>query len=177
MHNLSSISPVSHAERERKRKREKKKVNDPCSAIAVYAWVTQKPGWAGFLVGLVFLHNHANSTFILRTVLLEEVVGLGLCRWLGVGVIQEILDAKQELLNSDGRSPTLFLIQNWQANRSGRVDIRVEKCRREFAWTVLVLVLCCNHSDSSQQRLSSGELPHEYIAKETRTFGGLGRVF
>ena len=125
-----------------KEREEKKKVNDPCSAIAVYAWVTQKPGWAGFLVGLVFLHNHANSTFVLRTVLLEEVVGLGLCRWLGVWVIQEILDAKQELLNSDGRSPTLFLIQNWQANRSGRVDIRVEKCRREFAWTVLVLVLC-----------------------------------
>lgn len=36
--------------------------------------------WAGFLIGLVFLDSHANPAFVLRTVLLEEVVGLGLCR-------------------------------------------------------------------------------------------------
>ena len=99
-----------------------------------------KPDWAGFLIGLVFLDRLANPAFVLRTVLLKEVVGLGLCRWLGVRVVQEILDAEQELLNSDGRSPTFLLIQDWQANCSGRVDIRVEKCWCEFAWTVVVLV-------------------------------------
>lgn len=50
--------------------------------------------------------------FVLGTIFLEHVVGVGLGGRVGVGVVQEILDAEQDLLDSDGGLPALLLVQD-----------------------------------------------------------------
>jgi hypothetical protein len=99
MHDLLAISSVSML-------KETDKVTQPSYAIAGYAWLTQS------LIWLVLANDQANPAFVCRTVLLKEVVGISLCRRLRVWIVQKILDTKQELLDGDGRSPILLLVQN-----------------------------------------------------------------
>ena len=49
---------------------------------------------------------------VVRPVLAEAGVGLGLGGVLDVGVVQEILDTQQDLLDGDGRPPVLLLVQD-----------------------------------------------------------------
>ena len=49
---------------------------------------------------------------VVRPVLAEGGVGLGLGGVLHVGVVQEILDTQQDLLDGDGRPPVLLLVQD-----------------------------------------------------------------
>ena len=53
---------------------------------------------------------------VIGPVLTEAGVGLGLGRVLNVGVVQEVLDPQQDLLDGDGGPPVLLLIQDGQAN-------------------------------------------------------------
>ena len=53
---------------------------------------------------------------VIGPVLAEAGVGLGLGRVLNVGVVQEVLDPQQDLLDGDGGPPVLLLIQDGQAN-------------------------------------------------------------
>jgi len=53
---------------------------------------------------------------VIRSVLTIACVGLGLRGILDVGVVEEILDADQELLDGDGRPPILVLVQETQAD-------------------------------------------------------------
>jgi len=55
-------------------------------------------------------------------------------RWrLGIRIVEKILDAEKDLLDGDGWFPTFFLVQDGKANRTRRVDVRVEEGRDEFA--------------------------------------------
>ena len=49
---------------------------------------------------------------VVRPVLAEAGVGLSLGGVLDVGVVQEILDTQQDLLDGDGRPPVLLLVQD-----------------------------------------------------------------
>ena len=79
-----------------------------------------------------------------RAVLLEQVVGICLRRRFGVGVVEEVLDADEDLLDSDGWLPGLLLVQYRQADGATWIDIRVEQRWNEFAcpsWSVLDVLL------------------------------------
>lgn len=67
-------------------------------------------------------------------ILAEQVVGLGLGRRLGIGLVQQGLDAEKDLLDGDGGFPAFLFIENGQADGSRRVDVGVEKWRDELAW-------------------------------------------
>lgn len=67
-------------------------------------------------------------------VLPVQVVRIGLGRRVWIWVIQQVLHAKQDLLDGDGRLPALLLVQDGQADCAGGVDVRVEERRDEFAW-------------------------------------------
>jgi hypothetical protein len=66
-------------------------------------------------------------------VLAEQVVCLSLSRRLGVGLVQQRLNAEEDLLDGDGGLPAFLFVENGQANGSGRVDVGVEERRNEFA--------------------------------------------
>ena len=53
---------------------------------------------------------------VVRPVLAEAGVGLGLGGVLDVGVVQEVLDTQQDLLDGDGRPPVLLLVQDGETN-------------------------------------------------------------
>lgn len=74
----------------------------------------------------------SDSLLVLDLVSLEEVVCLGLGWGIGIRVVQKVLDSKQNLLDRDGGFPGFFLVQDRQANGSGRVDVGVEQGRHEF---------------------------------------------
>ena len=85
----------------------------------------------------VVLHHAPNLSLVSRSILLEEIVGVRLRGRVRVGVVQEILDAEEYLSDRDGRLPALFLVQDREAHRTGRVDVRVEEWWREFTWLAL----------------------------------------
>lgn len=58
----------------------------------------------------------ANPLLVLGAILLKQVVRLCLGRRLGVRVVEEVLDAQQDLLDGDGGLPCLLLVENRQAN-------------------------------------------------------------
>lgn len=62
-----------------------------------------------------------------------DSVSLRLGRVLDVGLVQQVLDAEQDLLDGDGRAPVLLLVQQRQTDRPGRVHVRVEQRRLELA--------------------------------------------
>jgi hypothetical protein len=63
----------------------------------------------------------------------EKLVGLRLCGTVGVRVVQQVLDPNQDLFKSNCGTPTLLFVQNGQADRSRRIDIRMKEGRGELA--------------------------------------------
>ena len=63
----------------------------------------------------------------------EEVIGIAVGRALGVWVVQEVLNANEDLLDSNSRLPVPVLIQNGEAHCPRRVDVRVKEWRHELA--------------------------------------------
>ena len=53
---------------------------------------------------------------VVGPVLTEAGVSLGLSGVLDVGVIEQVLDTQQDLLDGDGRPPVLLLVQDGQAH-------------------------------------------------------------
>jgi hypothetical protein len=81
----------------------------------------------------VVLDDTADFPLILGLVPLEEVVGVGLCGRIRVGVVEQVLDAQGDLLNGDGGLPRLVIVEDGQADGTGRVDIGMEQRRDELA--------------------------------------------
>merc|ERR1719422_1768476 len=68
-----------------------------------------------------------NPLVVVGPVLAEASVSLSLGRVLDVRVVQEVLNAEENLLDSDGRAPVLLLIEDGEAHRAAWVDIGVEE--------------------------------------------------
>ena len=58
----------------------------------------------------------SDSLLIIGPILTEAGVSLGLGRILDVGVVEEILDPQQDLLDGDGRPPVLLLVQDGETD-------------------------------------------------------------
>ena len=58
---------------------------------------------------------------VISPVLAEAGVGLGLGRILNVGVVEEVLDPQQNLLDGYGRPPVLLLVQDRETNYTGEM--------------------------------------------------------
>ena len=58
----------------------------------------------------------SDPLLVIGPVLTEAGVGLGLGRVLNVGVVQEVLDPQQDLLDGDGGPPVFLLVQDGEAN-------------------------------------------------------------
>lgn len=82
----------------------------------------------------VVFHDLLHLAFVCRPVPPEHVIGFGLRRRFGVRVVQELLDADQDLLDRDGGSPGLFFVEDGQANGARRIDVGMKEGRVEFAW-------------------------------------------
>lgn len=81
----------------------------------------------------ILTDHAANALLIFNLVPLEQVVCVGLRGRFGVGVVEKILDAKQNLLDRDGWFPRLFLVENRQADGTRGVDVGVEQRGNKFA--------------------------------------------
>jgi len=79
-------------------------------------------------------HDLLDLLLIRAPILLEEIVCFGLGRGFGVGIVEEILNAEQDLFDGNGRLPTFLLIQNAEAHGSGWIDVGVKEGRYEFAF-------------------------------------------
>lgn len=75
-----------------------------------------------------------NLFFVGLAILLKEIVGFSLSWRFGIRIVQQILNAKKDLLDCDRWLPSLLFIQDGQANRSRRINIWVEQRRYEFAY-------------------------------------------
>lgn len=82
----------------------------------------------------VLLDDLPHFLLVRGAVFLVEVVGLSLRGRLRVGVIQEVLDTQQDLLNRNRRFPRLLLVQNRKTDGSRGVDVGVEERGNEFAY-------------------------------------------
>lgn len=89
--------------------------------------------WVSNLWGGILPHDALDPTFILLTIFLEEIVRLSLGWRLGVGVVEQVLNAKQDLLHRDGRLPCLFFVEDRETDRARWVDIGVEERGDKFA--------------------------------------------
>lgn len=69
----------------------------------------------------------SDPLFILETILTEDGVCLGLCRVLDIGIVEQLLDAHQDLLDRDGGAPVLLIIEEGEAHRAGGVDVGVKQ--------------------------------------------------
>lgn len=74
-----------------------------------------------------------DPSLVLGLVVLEEVVGLGLGGTVGVGIVEEVLNAEEHLLDGDGGTPSLLLVEDGEANGPGRVHVGMEEGRDELA--------------------------------------------
>jgi hypothetical protein len=100
----------------------------------------------------VLPNDTLDAPLVLYLVSLEEVVGLGLRGRLGVGVVQQVLDAEQDLLDGNGGLPGLIFVEDGQADGAGRVDVGVEQGRNEFAYIVLASVTAAVRSTRGRSR-------------------------
>lgn len=78
-------------------------------------------------------NNSLDFPLICRTVLLEQIECLGLRRRVWVGVVQQVLDPEQDLLDCDGGLPAFFFVEDREADGAGGVDVGVEEGGDEFA--------------------------------------------
>lgn len=72
-------------------------------------------------------------TFVGSCVFLEERVCLAL-RWVcGVGIVKQILNAEEKLLDGDCWLPALILVQDTQTDGAGREDVWMKEFHIKFA--------------------------------------------
>lgn len=63
-----------------------------------------------------------------------DCVGLGLGRILDVGLVEQVLDAEQDLFDCDRGAPVLLLVQQRQADGAGGIHVGMEQWRLELAF-------------------------------------------
>lgn len=69
------------------------------------------------------------------------------------------MDTKENLLESDGRFPSLFLVEDRKADGARRIDIGVEQRRDEFAYkerTLISRVTCPCWGNSAKKTYTWG---------------------
>lgn len=83
-----------------------------------------------------------HTFLIFQSVLTVDGVRLGLGGIFDVWLVQQVLDAEQDLFDGDGWAPVLFFVQQRQANRARWIHVRMEQGWLEFAfwWTGRVVV-------------------------------------
>ena len=54
----------------------------------------------------------SDPLLVISPILTEAGVGLSLSRILDVGVVEEVLDAQEDLLDGDGRPPVFLFVQD-----------------------------------------------------------------
>lgn len=77
------------------------------------------------------LGSDASAVFCL--VVHEQVVRVALGRRIRIRFVQQVLDACQNLLHGNRRTPTFLFVQDTQANRPRWVHVGVEQRRNKFA--------------------------------------------
>lgn len=66
-------------------------------------------------------------------ILAEEVVGFSLSGRLGVGLVQQRLNAEKNLLDGDSGLPAFLFVENGEADGAGGVDVGMEERRNKLA--------------------------------------------
>ena len=74
----------------------------------------------------------SHSLLVISSVLTETCVRLRLGGVLDVGVVEEVLDAEEDLLDGDGGPPVLLLVQDAETHCARWVDIGVEQWWHEL---------------------------------------------
>ena len=85
------------------------------------------------LRGRVFSSLFLDPPLVRDLVADEQLVGLRLCRRVGVGRVQQVLDAEEQLLDSNSWAPVLLLVEDGEADRAGGVNVGVEEGGVELA--------------------------------------------
>ena len=81
----------------------------------------------------IFFDDVLNLLLVCLTIPLEEIVSVSLCWRVRIGVVEQILDAKKDLFDSNSRLPTFLFIQYRETDCTRWIDIGVEKRGYEFA--------------------------------------------
>jgi hypothetical protein len=82
----------------------------------------------------VLLNDLLDLALVRSLVFLEQVKRIGL-RWrLRVGLVEQRLNAQQNLLDVYRWLPAFFFVEDAQADGAGWVDVWVEEWGYEFAW-------------------------------------------
>jgi len=81
----------------------------------------------------VLLDNLLDLALIRRLVLFEQVERVGLCWALWVRLVEQGLDAEQDLFDVDGGLPAFFFVEDGEADGARGVDVWVEEGWDEFA--------------------------------------------
>ena len=74
----------------------------------------------------------SHSLLVISSVLTETCVRLRLGGVLDVGVVEEVLDAEEDLLDGDGGPPVLLLVQDGEADRPRGIHVGVEQWGHEL---------------------------------------------
>jgi hypothetical protein len=94
-----------------------------------------------------------HPTLVFLLVVLKELKGFGLCRRVGIGIIEQVLNPNQDLFDGNGRTPTLFFVEDGEANGARRIDVGVEERWHEFACELLQ----CNERGSRVESVGIDE--------------------
>lgn len=81
----------------------------------------------------VLLDDALHLLLVRLAVLLEQVERVGLGRGLWIRLVEQRLDAEQDLLDGDGGLPALFFVEDGEADGARGVDVWVEERGGEFA--------------------------------------------
>lgn len=81
----------------------------------------------------MILDDLPDLALIRRPVLAEQVIRIGLRGRIRVDLIEQHLNAEQDLLDGDRRLPGFLFVQDRETDSARGVDVRVEERRDEFA--------------------------------------------
>jgi hypothetical protein len=82
----------------------------------------------------VLADQATDALLVLGAVLFEQVVCLSLSWGFGIGIVEEILHAEQDLFDRNRWLPRFLLVEDRQANSSRGVDVGMEEWRDELAY-------------------------------------------
>jgi len=106
--------------------------------LVVVAFFNIFPALLGH-VGIVWKSSglSSDSFLVVCSVLAISGVCFCLCGILDVGVVEEVLNANQELLDGNGRSPILILVQQTQTHcaRGVHVGVKQRWTELDFGWS------------------------------------------
>jgi hypothetical protein len=66
--------------------------------------------------------------------MLKEVKGFGLGGGVWIGIIQQVLNTNQDLLDGNGGTPAFFLVENGKANGARWIHVGVKEGWSELAY-------------------------------------------